>query len=127
MTQQLSLLEAHPNVKPLRTARIERDVGIQRAIDHAETIEPDWGERAYQWIRGYAMHCRQFISEECTALAAKSGIESPADPRAWGHPFKRAAREGVIQKVGYGISNNRHRSPTPLWRSLIYVPPRPAA
>ena len=55
-----------------------------------------------------------------TAEADRMGYGSPADDRAWGPIFQRAARNKVIQRIGYGISKRRHLSPTPLWRSLVF-------
>jgi hypothetical protein len=99
------------------TARAERDAGIAQAIDHADRIEPAFKDRAYAWIVAYAKDHRRFISEQCTDAAAATGLVSPADSRAWGHPFRKAVRDGVIRKVGFGISTRRHLSPTPLWES----------
>lgn len=101
------------------TARAERDAGIQRAAQHAEEASPRWGDLALDRIRAYATNHAEFISEECTDWAAAQGFTSPADPRAWGAPFQKAAKLGIIRKVGYGISQRRHLSPTPLWQSLV--------
>lgn len=103
----------------LTFARDARDAGMTQAIDRAERIEPSWGDMALDRIRAYAATHDRFISEECTDWAASQGFTSPADPRAWGAPFQKAARLGVIRKVGFGISQRRHLSPTPLWESLV--------
>jgi hypothetical protein len=79
-----------------------------------------WGELADAWIRTYARTNRQFISEECTRAACAGGLALPPDPRAWGSPFRRAARDGIIRRVGYAQSPQRHLSPTVLWRSAVY-------
>jgi hypothetical protein len=100
-------------------AELERDRGMVTAALHAEDDRPHWNDEAYAWIRKYAKLNKRFISEQCTAWAAEQGFTSPADARAWGHSFKRAARDGIIVRVGYGISLRRHLSPTPLWESAI--------
>lgn len=100
-------------------ARAERDAGMLQAAQHAEDLQPKWGELAIERIRAYAATHAEFISEECTDWAAAQGFTSPADPRAWGAPFQKAARLGIIRKVGYGVSQRRHLSPTPLWQSLV--------
>lgn len=100
-------------------ARAARDAGMAQAAQHAEDLQPKWGELAIERIRAYAATHPEFISEECTDWAAAQGFTSPADPRAWGAPFQKAARLGIIRKVGYGVSQRRHLSPTPLWRSLV--------
>src|SRR5947209_7702819 len=62
---------------------------------------------------------RKFISAECTQAAAAAGVTVPTDPRAWGAPFRRAARDGIIRRIGYGPSLRRHLAPTPLWESAL--------
>lgn len=101
-------------------ARAARDQGMQRATIRADRMDDTFGQRAEAFIYSYARTHEQFISEELTEAAARVGIVSPADPRAWGAPFQRAARSGVIRKDGYGISTKRHLSPTPRWTSLVY-------
>ena len=101
-------------------ALAEREAGMKQAAEHAEAIEPGWHDAAYQWVRKYAQHNRRFISEHCTAWAAEQGFRSPTDPRSWGAVFKRASKDGIIVRVGYGTSLRRHCSPTPLWESAIY-------
>ena len=101
----------------LEWAETERDIGMARAARHAEDVKPCWNDEAYEWIRRFAKIKRRFISEECTAWAAEHGFRSPTDPRAWGAPFRRAAVDGIIVRVGYGTSLRRHCSPTPMWES----------
>lgn len=103
----------------LDAARAARDAGMAQAAQHAEDLQPKWGDLALARIRAYAAMHAEFISEDCTDWAASQGFTSPADPRAWGAPFQKAARLGIIRKVGYGVSQRRHLSPTPLWRSLV--------
>lgn len=100
-------------------ARRERDIGMTRAGDAAERNECGWSDRAYQWICRYARENQQFISEDCTSAAAAVGLVSPADSRAWGGPFKKASRNGIIVRTGFGVSKRRHLSPTPLWQSQV--------
>lgn len=112
--------EARPLPRPtFAEARDGRDAGMARAAKAAENASSGWGEQAFQWIAAYAKTHKTFISEDCTADAADSGLTAPSDPRAWGAPFKRAAHQNIIKRVGFGISKRRHLSPTPLWESLV--------
>ncbi len=95
-----------------------RDVAISTVAAHADENSPRWSEIAFKWICKYAAENSTFISEECTEAAMQAGITRPADDRAWGYPFQRAAKELIIKKIGYGISNRRHQSPTPRWQSM---------
>ena len=95
-------------------ARQARDEGMTRALDRAERNQPTWGGLAFQYICNYARTTPQFVSEDVTEAAKAWGLIQPEDGRAWGQPFRRAAKEGVIEKIGFGIAKNRHLSPTPL-------------
>lgn len=101
--------------------RAQRDAGMTQAIQHAERVELDWPDLAYAFLIRYARTHATFISEEATAEADRLGYGSPADDRAWGGVFLRASRAGLIRRIGYGISQRRHLSPTPLWRSLVFA------
>lgn len=102
-------------------ARAQRDAGMSQALTAAERRDEEWPELAYGFLCRYARTHATFISEEATAEADRLSYGSPTDPRAWGHVFQRAARANVITKIGYGISQRRHLSPTPLWESRVYV------
>lgn len=101
-------------------AKADRDDAMARAADHADDAWPHWCELAFSWIKTYALAHREFISEECTAAAQSAGIPAPPDDRAWGIPFKRASKQKIIVRIGYGVSKRRHLSPTPLWQSQTY-------
>lgn len=112
------------NIHPLPSmddARAARDAGMQRAIDHAADVCMDWPARAYAFLTRFARTHESFISEECTEEAERLGFGPPTDPRAWGAIFQKASRSGVIARDGFGISQRRHLSPTPLWRSLVFA------
>ncbi len=122
MTQQFDLFESAGRARKVPSfaqAKAERDTGIERAVAKADRRDNGWSDRAYRWIVQYARLHKTFISEDCTADAAEAGLASPADPRAWGHPFKKASKDGVIRRIGFGISQRRHLSPTPLWESQL--------
>jgi hypothetical protein len=101
------------------TAARERDAGIAAALEHAEAERPQWSDVAIMFLTRYARNHATFISEDVTAAAAEFGLRT-VQPKAWGAVFLTAARGGIIVKAGYGISNRRHRSPTPRWQSQIY-------
>ncbi|WP_315833936.1 hypothetical protein [Bradyrhizobium prioriisuperbiae] len=95
-----------------------RDFGMTAVANHADENSPRWTDRAFDWICKYAESHSTFISEECTAAAHAAGLPEAHDARAWGHPFRKAAKKLVIKRIGFGISNRRHQSSTPLWNSL---------
>ncbi|MDB5550830.1 MAG: hypothetical protein JWL86_814 [Rhizobium sp.] len=96
----------------------EREAGMDRVARHADENCPAWSDQAYDWIKSYSADHSTFISEECTAAAMASGLPTPPDARAWGHPFRKASHDLIIKRIGFGISNRRHQSPTPRWQSM---------
>lgn len=103
-----------------QAAKAARDRGMRQAAEHADHLDDTFADRAYDFLAHYARTHETFISEDATGAAAGKGITSPADQRAWGQVFRRAARDGLIERIGYGTSMRRHLSPTPLWRSLFF-------
>lgn len=83
------------------------------------THQINWSDVALQFIRVYALKNRKvkFIAEDVVDAALEYGLQPPPDKRAWGSPFSKAAKMGIIRRCGYGVSKNRHCSPTPLWQS----------
>jgi hypothetical protein len=102
------------------TARAERDAGMEAAAAGAEAQCEGWGDLALEWLRKYALEHASFISEEATDAARLWGLVEPSNSKAWGPVFKKAAKEGIIKRDGYGNSTRRHCSPTPRWRSQTY-------
>lgn len=101
-------------------AKAERDAAMASVAKHADEACPRWCDLAFDWVKTYALAHREFISEDCTAAADAAGIPKPHDTKAWGVPFKRAAKQKIIVRIGYGVSKRRHLSPTPLWQSQTF-------
>jgi hypothetical protein len=105
---QLSLLDA-----------IEaRDKGINKALTHAEQECEGWGEKAYDLIKQYLSEVStSFMAEEIRSYAAMYDFPLPPHARAWGAVIVRAAKEGLIKKVGYGQVMNRkaHMANASVW------------
>ena len=97
-------------------ALVLRDAGIRTSTAHAEAIESGWSERAYTELCVYAFGHAPFTSEDYRDHLAAIGFPVPV-PKALGGIFQRAARQRVIQRVGYAKSRERHCSPVPLWEA----------
>ena len=92
-------------------AREARDAGIEMAATHANALEPRWTDRAYVALVAYCRFNRdkRFSSEDVRDYAHNTcGLPEPAHRRAWGSIFQRAARVGLIQKVGITESRAAH-------------------
>jgi hypothetical protein len=102
----------------LDLARAARDDGMARAVTHAEDDQPGWGEVAYIALSVYAMRMEgPFTSLDFREWAA-SRLSAPPTDKAFGPVFVRAARAGIIRKVGYAPHPERHGSPTVLWEAV---------
>lgn len=99
----------------LDQARAQRDAGMQQALEHAQRVDESWPEQAFRHLIDYAETHETFISHNVT-----EGLPAPTDDRAWGNIFVRAAKVGIIKRIGYGVSHRRHASPTPLWQSCVF-------
>ena len=97
------------------------DSGMQRALDHAERVVPSWGERAYQRIVAYAKQHETFCGWMVVKAAALDPtFPEPPNQKAWGGPMQRAARAGIIERIGTAKDPNRHCNPIPLWKSRVF-------
>ena len=102
------------------TARRRRDSGITRATDHAEAETPGWNDIAFDFLEACAkVRAAPFLAEDVIEMAKAAHLPPPPDGRAWGGVFRRAARQGVIQKAGYAPAKTSNCSPKVLWRSQI--------
>lgn len=95
-------------------ARARRDDGIQRSGDHA-------GDRWKRSARGYLLEFltvrpSPFLAEDVREFAEVRGLEAPPDGRAWGAVMRAAARDRLIDKVGYAPARSSNLSPKVQWR-----------
>ena len=105
----------------LSAASAARDAGMRQAIQHAEHLDEDWPDRAYQFVSRYARWNEFFTVEELTAEARRLGYGSPTDDRAWGSIIRKAARCDVIRRTGMTKPRLKgHASPGPVWQSLVF-------
>lgn len=64
-----------------------------------------------------------FMAEDVREFArGVDGFEDPPDGRAWGSVVMRAAKAGIIKRIGYAPmkSPNCHANPKSVWRSLVF-------
>jgi hypothetical protein len=104
-----------PDLLSWREAEVRRDIGMERAVEHADRKEPDWSAQAMAALLDFVMVYADmpFLAEEVRAHA--DWIPPPPDGRAWGAVFQRAAREGHIVRLGYAPAKSSNLSPKVLW------------
>lgn len=99
-------------------AQKRADVGMTRAVEHADRVEPAWSERALAALQRYcAANPAEFTAEVARVAMHADGLSHPPDGRAWGAVFKVAARRGWIEQVGYAPRRSGNMTPAPLWRA----------
>lgn len=95
-----------------------RDLGIERAVDHAERVSEGWQARARGYLLEYlSRNPGDFLGEQMREFAEGKGMDAPPDGRAWGAVLQSAARAGLIRKVGYAPARSSNLSPKVLWRA----------
>lgn len=102
---------------PQRQAKRDAQAGIDRAAAAADRHVDGWTARAYEFVCKFAEQNRgrEFIGAEIVKASLQTDIPQPPNMKAWGAPLQRAARRGVIVKVGYAEDPDRHGAPVPLW------------
>lgn len=101
-----------------------RDDGIKRAIDHAEDVSHGWGNEAFRFLRFFLnvspLSKSPFMGETVRTWAEDRGLVSPPHLRAWAAVIVRAARLGMIRKIGSGqvINPKAHRAYATLWEKV---------
>jgi len=103
----------------LFTGQQLRDEGIKRATDSAERRHESWPEIAYQFLQGYIRRNRRFMTEQVRE-ASEGYVPEPPSTRAWGGVVVRAARRGLIRKVGFANVSNptAHCTPATVWEVI---------
>ena len=94
-----------------------RDKGIKQAIDNADDKHERWSEKAYKFLTNWIKTQYEFMTED-VRIASEKEIPKPPSNRAWGGIVVRAARAGLINKVGFSNVKNpkAHNTPASIWR-----------
>ena len=93
-----------------------RELGMQRASDHANEAESEWTGQALAHLVAFALEVgRPFLIEEARAYAEGKGLPAAPDARAWGTVARRAMAKKRITKVGFGAAASSNCSPKVLW------------
>ncbi|OFE11416.1 hypothetical protein PHACT_12735 [Pseudohongiella acticola] len=95
-----------------------RDAGMNAALDNADFDSKGWSDKALGFVRSFPS--AQFQTEDVRQYATNHGLPVPPSARAWGAVITRAARLGIIRRVGYRpVSNaNAHCTPAAVWERV---------
>lgn len=102
-----------------------RDRGIARAEEHAETLYEAWNNKAFKALESYLVEVfparvgGPFTCEEFRAWCQgnRQELAEPPSLRAFGGIILRAAKKGLIHKIGYiKVKNPRaHMATAMMW------------
>lgn len=94
--------------------------GMARALAHAESVDDGWGEKAYQFVRGFAAQRVQFRAEQVRAYAELNGLPPAPSARSWGSIIAKASRNGIIKRTGFATCDNTkaHSCNVSCWRGV---------
>ncbi len=94
-----------------------RDAGIKKAIDHAEETEFKWSVQAFGFLLIFIKSNDTFMCED-VRLKANSIVPWPPSQRAWGGIIRRAAKAGLIKRIGFQNVKNvkAHCTPASVWK-----------
>lgn len=105
---------------PAVRAKRDAQAGIDQAVAAAERQVAGWLDTAYAFIE---LWCSQnngarCIGHDIVQASVAKGVIQPANSKAWGGPIQRAARMGLIKRIGFDEDPNRHGNPVPLWEVI---------
>ena len=92
-------------------------------MDRAEREIPKWGELALAFLKRYAERNAEFPGFFVTMAAETDpNFPAPAEDRAWGGVWKRAARMGIVKDTSRTMRHpRRHGVKATVWRSMVYI------
>lgn len=95
--------------------------GITLALRNANEEHESWGERAFHFLKAFCKDHPRFRAEEAREFAEHNGLEVPKSKRAFGAIVLRAARAGIIKKVGLEsvMNPNAHKANAAVWEVII--------
>lgn len=98
-------------------AKAARDEGIQLAEGKANSEITGWSELALNYIKLFVLQRKgtTFTGLDIRLASIEYGLVQPSNSKAWGGPLQKAARLGIIKRVGTTADPNRHLNPVPLW------------
>jgi hypothetical protein len=103
----------------IKQGRVDRDNGIKAAVDHADRVSEGWSDKAYQFLLKFLNnHNGPFMAEEIRSAAALMDFELPPSARAWGAVVLKAAKAGIIERVGIQKVKNKtaHCANATVWQ-----------
>ncbi len=121
-----SITARGPNtpILDIKAGREAKNAGIKKAMVNADRVNPEWSEKAYQFLLKFlANHNGTFMAEEVRCYAELMDLEVPPSRRAWGGVIVRAKTAGLIESCGQRLVKNKaaNQAWASLWRPVKRV------
>lgn len=103
----------------LFTGEYLRDQGMSRAVEHADRVIESWSDKAYKYTVGYIQSHDKFMVEDIRQ-ASRGVISEPPSIRAWGSIIVRAAKKGLVKRIGFQSVKNAkaHCANAAVWQKI---------
>lgn len=75
-------------------------IGIRKAEGTADALDETYRERAYEFLKEYVKSGKPFMCESYREACEVAIGQSPKSKRVFGSMMIRAAKEGLIRKIG---------------------------
>lgn len=94
--------------------------GITLSERNANHQFDNWSDRAYHWLCEFIKFNPRFRAEEAREYAMTQGLEEPKSNRAFGAIMLRAAKAGLVKKVGHEAVMNpkAHKAFASVWQTI---------
>lgn len=104
--------------KPEPEPKAGLELGHAAAKEAADHAGDEWKERAFTALLRFTLSHRTFTIEELREASPEVG--EPPDRRAWGQVPLRAARKGIIRKIGWVEAKDPavHGNAVSLWETI---------
>lgn len=104
---------------PVISGETRRDMGIAKAIDHADKVYDKWSDKAFDFLLKYLQSSTEFMVEDIRK-ASIGIVPEPPSLRAWGGIIVRAAKANLIKRIGFkNVQNEKaHCTPASVWQKI---------
>jgi len=98
---QLNLFDQTPVIPYPFTGDELRDEGIAKCEQHANAVDANWSDKAFEFLKEYITNVNEFKCEN-VRFASAGIIPEAINKRVWGAIILRASRLGLIRKISTG-------------------------
>ena len=110
----------------MKTGEELKEIGIKKAVSHADQVTEKWSEKAYEKLKLFlsreinTTQNFEFMTEQFREFCEVTYLDDPPSLRAFGGIMAKAAKAGLIERIGYdNVTNPKaHATPATIWRRV---------